>query len=59
MALDRLIEAIKRTGNPSVVGLDPRLEYIPDFIVNKAFKEQGETAGAAAPFLKFKKRLTP
>ncbi|NLN82689.1 MAG: orotidine-5'-phosphate decarboxylase [Clostridiales bacterium] len=58
MALDRLIEAIKRTGNPSVVGLDPRLEYIPDFIVNKAFKEQGETLqGAAAAILEFNKGL--
>ena len=33
MALDRLIEGIKRTHNPTVAGLDPKLEYIPDFLV--------------------------
>ena len=32
---DRLIAAIRRTGNPCVVGLDPRLELIPDFIVDQ------------------------
>jgi len=29
MALDRLIEGIRRTGNPTVAGLDPLPEYIP------------------------------
>jgi len=32
---DRLIEAIKKKGNPICVGLDPRLDQIPKFIVNK------------------------
>ncbi len=43
MALDRLIEGIKRTHNPTVAGLDPKLEYIPDFLVEKAFAAHGET----------------
>lgn len=35
---DRLVEAIKKKGNPICVGLDPRLKQIPDFIREKAFK---------------------
>jgi orotidine-5'-phosphate decarboxylase len=31
---DRMIEAIRRTGNPCVVGLDPRLEAMPDFVLD-------------------------
>jgi orotidine-5'-phosphate decarboxylase len=30
---DRLIAAIKEKGNPCVVGLDPRLDSMPDFVV--------------------------
>lgn len=48
MALDRLIEAIRRTGNPSVAGLDPKLEYIPKPLAEKAFREGGETLESAA-----------
>ena len=29
---DRLIEAVQKKGNPCVVGLDPRIELMPDFI---------------------------
>ena len=43
MALDRLIEAVKRTGNPTVAGLDPKLDYLPPAMVKKAFAEHGET----------------
>lgn len=58
MALDRLIEAVIRTGNPSVAGLDPKLEYIPDFITESAFREHGETLeGAAAALLSFNREL--
>ena len=32
MGFDRLIEKIKETGNPSVVGLDPKLDYVPEFL---------------------------
>ena len=28
MGFDRLIKKIKETGNPSVVGLDPKLDYV-------------------------------
>ncbi len=58
MSLDRLIEAIKRTGNPSVAGLDPKLEYVPEAIVNKALGEYGQTLeGAAAALFEFNCRL--
>ena len=35
--MNQLIEKIKQTGNPTVVGLDPKLEYIPEDIRGRAF----------------------
>ena len=32
MSFDRLIEKIIETKNPTVVGLDPKLEYVPEKI---------------------------
>ena len=47
--IDRLIERIKETGAPIVVGLDPMLRFIPEGILRDAFGRYGETpAGAAA-----------
>ncbi|HHV50125.1 MAG TPA: orotidine-5'-phosphate decarboxylase [Clostridiales bacterium] len=58
MSLDRLIESIKRTGNPTVAGLDPKLDFIPDFIVKESFSKYGETLeGAADALLTFNKGL--
>ncbi len=58
MFVDRLIKKIKETGNPSVVGLDPRLEFIPGHIREQAFKEKGEgLPGAAAAILAFNRRI--
>lgn len=58
MALDRLIEAVKRTGNPTVAGLDPKLDYLPPAMVKKAFAEHGETLeAAAAAILEFNRGL--
>lgn len=48
MGFDRLIKRIQETGNPSVVGLDPKLDYVPAFIKEKHFKENGMTLCAAA-----------
>ena len=48
MSFDRLIENIVRTQNPSVVGLDPRLEYVPEYIVEKKLKKYGKTLKAAS-----------
>lgn len=46
--IDKLVKNIKRTNAPVVVGLDPMLDYIPTYIINKAIKEHGETLQAAA-----------
>ena len=32
MSLDRLIKGIKEMNNPTVAGLDPKLDYIPEYI---------------------------
>ncbi len=48
MSFDRLIEKIVQTQNPSVVGLDPKLEYVPNYIVEKKIKKYGKTLKAAA-----------
>ena len=34
MAFDRLIRAIDEKKNPTVAGLDPKLDYVPEFIRN-------------------------
>ena len=34
-AIDRLIDKIKEKDNPTVIGLDPRYEIIPDCIKTK------------------------
>nr|WP_319489084.1 orotidine-5'-phosphate decarboxylase [uncultured Caproiciproducens sp.] len=58
MALDRLLEGIAKLQNPTVAGLDPVLDYVPNFIKEKAFTQYGETLeGAAAAILAFNKGL--
>ena len=58
MALDRLIKNILEKKNPTVAGLDPKLDYIPDFIKEQAFEEYGCTLeGAAQALLTFNKGL--
>lgn len=44
----KLIEGIQRTGAPIVVGLDPMLKYVPEYIKREAFSEYGETLEGAA-----------
>ena len=46
--IEKLAEKIKRLEAPIVVGLDPMLNYIPEFLKEKAIKEKGETLEAAA-----------
>lgn len=45
--INKLIANIKKTQAPIVVGLDPTMKLIPDFIINNAIKEHGETLNAA------------
>lgn len=46
--INQLVEKIKKTQAPIVVGLDPMMNYIPEHIKEKAFKEFGETLEGAA-----------
>ena len=43
-----LVDKIKKMEAPIVVGLDPMLNYVPNFLLQSAIKEQGETLEAAA-----------
>ena len=58
MAFDRLIQRIDELHNPSVAGLDPRLEYVPQYIRDASFVKYGHTLEAAADaILQFNKAL--
>ncbi len=58
MAFDRLIENIVNMQNPTVAGLDPKLDYIPSSIKEKCFAEYGKNLeGAAAALFEFNKAL--
>lgn len=58
MAFDKLIEKIIETQNPTVAGLDPKLDYVPASIKNAFFEKYGKTLeGAAAALLEFNKRI--
>lgn len=56
--IDILVKKIKATKNPTVVGLDPRLDYIPNHIKEEAFDKYGAgLEGAAKAFLAFNKEI--
>ena len=44
--INKLIEGIKKTEAPIVVGLDPTLKLIPDYLMNKAVEDMGESLEA-------------
>ena len=46
--INKLVEKIKKTGAPIVVGLDPTLKFVPEHIKKAAFAEYGETMQGAA-----------
>ncbi len=48
MSLDRLIEKIAALQNPTVAGLDTRLEYVPESIRAESFGKFGRTLEGAA-----------
>jgi len=48
MSIDRLQKQIIQKKNPTVLGLDPRPEYIPPHILAAHMAEKGETLQAAA-----------
>ena len=58
MAFDRLIDSIIRMQNPTVAGLDPKLDYVPASIKDACFEKYGKTLeGAAAALLAFNKAI--
>jgi orotidine-5'-phosphate decarboxylase len=58
MSFDRLISGIKQMNNPTVAGLDPKLDFIPEHIKAKSFAAFGQTLeGAADALLQFNKGL--
>lgn len=58
MAFDRLIDKIAEMQNPTVAGLDPKLDYVPEFIKEECFAKYGKTLeGAAAALFEFNKSL--
>ncbi len=58
MSLDRLIEKIVEKQNPTVAGLDPKLDYVPAFLREQAYAAHGKTLeGAAAALLAYNKGI--
>ncbi len=58
MFADRLTEKIKEKNNPSVIGLDPVLDRIPQYLKVKSFEEFGlSMQGAAEAIYLFNKAL--
>ena len=56
--INKLIEKIKKTHAPIVVGLDPMLNYVPEHVQKRAFAEFGETLeGAAEAIWQFNKAI--
>ena len=56
--IDRLVENIKKTNAPIVVGLDPMLAYVPEHIKTEAYREYGETLeGASDAIWQFNKGI--
>ena len=56
--IEKLVERIKKLEAPIVVGLDPTLNFVPDFLLDKAVNEKGETLEAAADAIfEFNKKI--
>ena len=56
--IDKLVEKIQKTKAPIVVGLDPMLSYVPEWVTKKAFAEYGETLeGAAEAIWRYNKEI--
>ena len=51
MAFDRLIDKIVEMQNPTVAGLDPKLDYVPQYIKDECFAKYGKTLEGAAAAL--------
>lgn len=58
MSMDLLIEKIVQMKNPTVAGLDPKLDYVPEYILKEEFAASADPLEAAAnALLRFNKGL--
>ncbi|MEN8905462.1 MAG: orotidine 5'-phosphate decarboxylase, partial [Clostridiales bacterium] len=58
MFSDKLVKMIKKKNNPTVVGLDPKIEYVPKFLKDKVLKEYGNNLlGVSKSILLFNKMI--
>ena len=58
MSMDVLQEKIRQKKNPTVAGLDPKLDYIPKHLIDEAFAKYGQTLrGAAEAYRLFSRGL--
>lgn len=56
--INKLVNNIKKTNAPIVVGLDPMLKYIPKHLLDAAYKEYGENLkGVSEAILNYNKGL--
>ena len=56
--INKLVEKIKKTGAPIVVGLDPMMKFVPEHIQKRAFADYGETLeGAGEAIWQYNKAL--
>lgn len=56
--INKLVSKIQKTNAPVVVGLDPMLDYVPNYIQKKAYENYGETLkGAAEAIFEFNKGI--
>ena len=56
--INKLVEKIRKTGAPIVVGLDPMMKFVPEHIKKIAFEEKGENLeGAAEAIWLFNKEI--
>ncbi|WP_304943163.1 orotidine-5'-phosphate decarboxylase [Vallitalea guaymasensis] len=56
--VDQLIRKIKEMDNATVVGLDPRLNFVPEYIKESSYEKYGKTLkGAADAFYNFNKEI--
>ncbi len=57
-SFDTLIDRIIELKNPTVVGLDPKLDYVPEFIKDKCVEKYGANLKAAAAAIrKFNEKI--
>lgn len=56
--INKLVAKIKKTNAPIVVGLDPKLSFVPEHILKASYEKYGETLeGAADAIFEFNKKI--